>query len=678
MLISGGCGFFGTPWRDKDIAYEYPQLSKTMIALEGDFLFTIDPSNQGLLKSYHEMEFDDKDWRKIQAPATWESQGISVKNPNNPGDALPYSGYAWYRKWVEVPSDWKDKQLEINLGRVDDAEVCFWNGEKIGETRSLAQANLFIIPEDKVNFGGKNLIALRVMDTGGEGGIVSGPLTLRPILPWEELSLEVVTPDGLFVFEPDAPIRLDISIKNPLKVVMDTTFHLVIRDFDQSVVYRQKFDIRLNRNLSTPLTIEIPPKPRGHYDCKMDLLGENLHLKTFRTSFVVLGSPVVFEEPKRSPFALGGGALFHIKLEEHRTVGERRLRQHARIGALWGRNDLWWGRIEPVKGQWDFKKADSAVELFDRYHINLLGILCYSTEWLDGKAPVSDDQIADFANYCSRMASRYRDKVHYWEVWNEPNIVPFWEPRPDANDYVRLLKEAYPNIKKASPKCQVVGMVTSLTDLRFIEKCLERGAGEYLDVLSVHPYQLQSPTDWSSRTELGKIRQLSTLMEEYKCSKPIWITECGWQTLGGVTERLQAQHLVKFYVLTLAEGLVDRVYWFNLTDWGKRHSPEGGHFGLVHMDHSPKPSYAAYYTMVEQLHDFTSIKEVYRSGGINGFDFHFKDGHRVRVVWTEKKPALAPVPKGAKVIDLVGGRVKQKGREIRIDKTPRYIVGGWD
>ena len=113
-------------------------------------------------------------------------------------------------------------------------------------------------------------------------------------------------------------------------------------------------------------------------------------------------------------------------------------------------------------------------------------------------------------------------------------------------------------------------------------------------------------------------------------------------------------------------------------DWGERFSPEGGHFGLVHLDHTPKPSYAAYYTMVELLHDYTGIERLNLPGSLFGFDFSFKDGHKVRVLWSEKAPQYRDIPEGSRVIDLMGRELKSLDNRVLIDKTPHYIVGRWE
>ena len=676
LLIAffSGCGVN----RSEEIPYRFPMLSRTEMTLDGNFRFRTDPENKGLLNSYHRPSFNDSSWKKIHVPDSWESRGVTQRNPNISDSDVPYNGYAWYRRWVQVPPEWDGRDLIMNPGKVNDSHVCFWNGHKIGESSVVRNEDNLVIPKTLTKYGESNLLVIRVYNREGPGGIVRGPMTLRPVFPWDELSLSVKSPDNTYNFNPDSRIDLEFNIDNPLDKVMEVSFHISIRDYEKKQIYRERFKMRLNGEGGTSLSLEIPPKPRGHYDCRIDLYGGGLRIKTFWTSFAVTGAPVRFENVQESPFALSGGALFHLSQSQHHTTGKVRLNQQARLGAWWGRNDLWWGAVEPQPGEWEFEKCDSVIRSFSDHSFNLLGILCYSTDWLNGEAPDSPSEISEFCDYARQIVSRYRDDVHYWEVWNEPNIRPFWMPEPDPVIYTELLKETYKTVKQATPEAKVVGLCTSRTDLEFIEKALESGAGEFMDILSVHPYQEQSPFERGPDTQLGKLKDLRELMDRYECYKPIWITECGWPSTGENTERLQAQYLVKFYALTLQEGLVEKIYWFNLTDWGPRFSTEGGHFGLVHMDQTPKPSYAAYYTMTRILHDFRQVQKAELSENMQGVDFYFRNERAVRVIWAENGPAMFSVPEDAKVYNIVGKEIEPEQGKIMINRSPRYIVTSED
>jgi hypothetical protein len=196
-----------------------------------------------------------------------------------------------------------------------------------------------------------------------------------------------------------------------------------------------------------------------------------------------------------------------------------------------------------------------------------------------------------------------------------------------------------------------------------------------MDIISIHPYQVQPPTDLGDHTELGKIPQLKVLLEKYKVNVPIWITECGWQTLGSLTPTIQAEYVVKFYVTQLALGLCERIYWFNLSDWGPRGAASGGHFGLVYMDQSPKPSYVAYYTMVEMLHDFDKAEKIEAPKNVSGFRFSFADRGCVYVYWAAKGTEAVHLPENCRTkVDLMGRQTPLQSKRIMVNEQPVFVI----
>ncbi|OLC05939.1 MAG: hypothetical protein AUH42_06550 [Gemmatimonadetes bacterium 13_1_40CM_70_11] len=123
---------------------------------------------------YGRREYDEQAWEPIAVPGNWEAAG-------HPG----YDGYAWYRTRFTLPplpsrpvgpSD--GRTVYIELGKIDDADETFVNGVKVGQTgefppryRSEWQTyRRYAVPDDALNWGGENVLAVRVYDGGGPGG----------------------------------------------------------------------------------------------------------------------------------------------------------------------------------------------------------------------------------------------------------------------------------------------------------------------------------------------------------------------------------------------------------------------------------------------------------------------------------------------------------------------------
>ena len=131
-------------------------------------------------------EYDDSDWEKIYVPDSWQDEGF--RN---------YNGYAWYRKTVEFETANSDI-LYLELGRIDDADQVYLNGHLIGATGGFPPDYFtaynyhrrYLIPMEYVNKG-KNVIAVRVYDEGGEGGILGSPVGIYNYPNYSENSLNL-------------------------------------------------------------------------------------------------------------------------------------------------------------------------------------------------------------------------------------------------------------------------------------------------------------------------------------------------------------------------------------------------------------------------------------------------------------------------------------------------------
>jgi hypothetical protein len=167
------------------------------ISLEGSWNFQIDPEDAGLTRKWNDQKFDDKKWTEIKVPSYWEEQGITTANPFWTKDTKnqAYSGYAWYRKHIKIPVTWSEKTVYLALGKIDDLDWVYWNGELVGHidesTDNVDRVNrIYAIPTTALKPGKDNLIAVRVCDTLGLGGIYSGPVSLsygkKPAIPESE------------------------------------------------------------------------------------------------------------------------------------------------------------------------------------------------------------------------------------------------------------------------------------------------------------------------------------------------------------------------------------------------------------------------------------------------------------------------------------------------------------
>ncbi len=114
--------------------------------------------------------FDAHDWQTMDLPGNWEGRGLP-----------DFDGLVWFRREFEVPAEWAGKDLHLSLGPIDDMDTTWINGTKIGETGTWNVTREYSIPNKLVK-PGRNLITVRVLDTGGQGGIYgdAGALNVAP------------------------------------------------------------------------------------------------------------------------------------------------------------------------------------------------------------------------------------------------------------------------------------------------------------------------------------------------------------------------------------------------------------------------------------------------------------------------------------------------------------------
>src|ERR1035438_3196228 len=115
------------------------------------------------------------------------------------------------------------------------------------------------------------------------------------------------------------------------------------------------------------------------------------------------------------------------------------------IGATTIRLDLGWDDIQPNSASvYNWSNFDRVVQAARLRNLTLLPTLAYTPAWARAPgcmtakcAPANPNAFATFA---AAAALRYAPMgIHTWEIWNEPNSVGFWQPAPNAAQYVQLL-----------------------------------------------------------------------------------------------------------------------------------------------------------------------------------------------------------------------------------------------
>ncbi len=229
------------------------------------------------------------------------------------------------------------------------------------------------------------------------------------------------------------------------------------------------------------------------------------------------------------------GTCAHVARDEFRNHG-RIFEMLSGAGIGWLRTDFDWLAFERVPDDWRFDKFDILFDDAEKKGLQLLPLL--GGFYLQRFSP-AHEHLDEWSEYIRRALTPYKGRLSAVEVWNEPNLAPFWN-NPNPADYAKLLKRTYAEVKKIDPAIRVVVSGFSGVPIPFIRGVYEAGGAGCFDVMNVHPYSWPSPPEGALDVNLDKLR---ALMEEFgDGGKPIWITEIGWPNHTG---RLAAPGLLR-------------------------------------------------------------------------------------------------------------------------------------
>ena len=178
--------------------------------LSGTWRFRTDPDDTGKRHGWWTVDLDDQAWDEQAVPAYWENIGVLHKG-------RAYDGVAWYRHHLRLPPAWAGQKLWLEFGGIDDLDETYVNGKLVGSTDENTPhyweafrhypvaANLLHADRD-------NVIAVRVRDLRGNGGIWRAPVRLRLAQPRR---IRVTTAFGKGLFHPGDELSANVSRRMP-------------------------------------------------------------------------------------------------------------------------------------------------------------------------------------------------------------------------------------------------------------------------------------------------------------------------------------------------------------------------------------------------------------------------------------------------------------------------------
>jgi len=332
------------------------------------------------------------------------------------------------------------------------------------------------------------------------------------------------------------------------------------------------------------------------------------------------------------------------QLEPDPEKRERQAQLVSEAGFHWIRQEFAWEDIE-IHGRGNFvdrrndpdgvdawAKYDHIVDTAGQYDLQIIARLSNPPAWSraagDDDGPMAPpDDVADYAAFAEAVAGRYRGRIRYYQLWNEPNIYPEWgENDPDPEAYAELLCAGYQAVKAADPDAVVLSGALAATselsgrnlnDYVFLQRLYDAGGGECFDILTMQGYGLWSgPTDHRREpfvVNYGRVEYIRDIMlRNGDGDKAIWISEMNWNVApddvppdyGRVTLDQQARWAPLAYQRAQEEwpyvGVVNFWYFKRPSDdWEQAGRPEA-YFRMATPDFELLPVYD---TMAEYMQE---------------------------------------------------------------------------
>ncbi len=440
-----------------------------------------------------------------------------------------------------------------------------------------------------------------------------------------------------------------------------------------------------------------------------------------QTDTPAMATLVAAPPPTRKPQP-AGSPVPGIEIDSNEI---RELEMALQAGAFWiRRNALIWSAVEPQEGErrWEaLAGLDAELVHAAQAGAQVVLVVRSTPTWaqkIPGTycGPVKEDKIGAFAQFVYDLVARYSAppySVKYWEFGNEPDIDPslvvpdsLYGCWGDANDlyygggyYASVLKEVYPQVRRADPSAQVLvgGLLLDCDPVNppegkncspslFLEGILRQGGGDFFDGISFHAYdyyagpgQYYNP-NWDSSWDttgpvvIAKARYLRSVLnanghpEKYLlnteagllCGRDGSEASCRAQEF----DQTKAAYVAQLNVVSLAEALRASI-WYSLTGW------RGS--GLVSPDFNPLPAYEAFRFSAAQLKGAAVTRTITDYPGVSGYEL-YRNGRRAWfLLSTDGKShtiGLPDVP--LKVYDVYGAALDAT-QEIEVTAMPLYI-----
>jgi Cellulase (glycosyl hydrolase family 5) len=271
-----------------------------------------------------------------------------------------------------------------------------------------------------------------------------------------------------------------------------------------------------------------------------------------------------------------------------------------------------WDRIEEEPGKYDWSFWDEFVRMAtDDYGIRLIPYVCYTPRWNSPgnennywRQPPKD--ISRFADFMKVIATRYKGRIHSWELWNEPDNAEYWEGT--TQQFAELAKAGSKAVREVDPSAKIVlgGISWNVEFLR--DLFVTHKISPFIDVVNTHNYYETWSPDPIENINIY-ISKASQIIDLHGNGQALWLAEAGYSSFRHDryvsrtyearydfehTPQFQAQAMARMLSTILATGKVQLIAWYRIHDLPETTLIIGDvnnrHLGVLDVQGRPKPA----------------------------------------------------------------------------------------
>ncbi|HRX93781.1 MAG TPA: glycoside hydrolase family 2 TIM barrel-domain containing protein [Chitinophagaceae bacterium] len=132
------------------------------IAVNNHWQFATDKKAEGFNEKWFEKILSGN--RIVNLPHTWNTE---EENQN-------HYGWSWYQKKIDVPVNWRNKNMVLQFGAINHTSYIYINGKRVYENIGDGFNKFFVSLNGKLNYGKENIITVAVNNDYGKNKVPFG------------------------------------------------------------------------------------------------------------------------------------------------------------------------------------------------------------------------------------------------------------------------------------------------------------------------------------------------------------------------------------------------------------------------------------------------------------------------------------------------------------------------